>query len=153
MTFGSTASPLSAAFASKIRIAVPKVSTRIAARRVPSGDHAGKANVASPGRARTTVWPTVSTSDRDPSLPTTATAPADASLRPGGSDAFGPGAAAGRERAGVGTAVGTGWSAGEGEAARATADGLADGEGSAGCRARFGTIQTAAAIRMIAMAR
>src|SRR3954451_15016341 len=102
MTFGWTALPSSAALASKIRMAVPVASTRIAARRVPSGDHAGKANVASPGRARTMVWPAESTSDRDPSLPTTATAPADASFRPGGRDAFGPGAAGGSERAAVG---------------------------------------------------
>src|SRR5689334_4163329 len=152
MTLGSTARPARAPRASKTRMADPIASIRIAARRVASGDQAGKAKVASPGGASTTVCPPASTSMSEPSLPTTAIAPEVANVRPAGSDASGPGVDGGSESVGVGAGVRIGWLPLDETAANAEAA----GDGPLFARpepARFGTIQMAAAAMIAAALR
>ena len=82
MTTGSTDGPASAWRASNTRIMFSDP-VRIAAIREPSGDHTGKANVASAVVARTTDRPVASMSDSEPSLPTTAIDPEEANGPPG----------------------------------------------------------------------
>src|SRR6478736_1191099 len=82
MTTGSTDGPASARRASNTRIRFSDP-VRIAAIRDPSGDHTGKANVASADVARTTDRPVASMSESEPSLPTTAIEPDEANGPPG----------------------------------------------------------------------